>query len=63
MYGVNIGCRAIAVLLFAAALWRAWSMRRWPSEDSDDDSGLYDIKEKRPEADALMGKFTFNSDK
>ena len=63
MYGINIACRALAVLLFAVVVVKSWNMSTWSGNARDESPDLsedVDVK-RRPEADALMGKFTFHS--
>ena len=61
MYGVNIGCCSLAILIFAFALWKAWGMCTWPTDDHRGDSDYFDKIEKKPESDSLMDDFTFNT--
>ena len=61
LYGVNIGCRALGILILSAAVIKSWNMRTWSGNAKDETPEVSENDKKLPEAHNLMEKYTLNS--
>ena len=60
LYGVNICCQGLSIVILFLGLWTAWGMRKWPADQDAKDSEHFTKKDK-PESDLLMGDHKIQS--
>ena len=54
LYGINISCQGLAIVILLLGLWACWSMHKWPADQYKDSEYFTKKTLNKPESELLM---------